>query len=249
MAGADTGGGVNLLALLRRVIELCMPDLRHCYRITRKAKVVASYPSDGKYYADVQPLRNDDTPDPKEPVVPKVEIPILWGGPKRGLVCPPDVGTHCDLSYYDGDPNYPRISNFRWLSHEAPECELTELIIQQEPGVSIKIDKKHKVITVTPTDVESEAGNDWTINAGNNVTIVAGSVATVKAPQISLLGNLTATGMGGGTGSTTEKADRKHEGSYSLNGSQTIQGNLTVSGTVKAGLFVGPVAGCASCGG
>ena len=95
----------NILSLLKRALELAMPDLRTYYRMTRKAKVVAAYASDGRYFADVQPLRNDETPDPAEPVIPQVEIPVLWGGPKRGIVCPPAAGTLCDHSYYDGDPN------------------------------------------------------------------------------------------------------------------------------------------------
>ena len=130
----------SLLSLLKRALELTMPDLRAYYRMTRKAKVVAAYASDGRYYADVQPLRNDESPDTSEPVIPRVEIPIVWGGPKRGIVCPPAVGTLCDLSYYDGDPNYPRISNFRWQTNGAPDCGLDELIIQQTPGVSLKIE-------------------------------------------------------------------------------------------------------------
>ena len=222
------GGGANLLALIRRAIELAMPDMRHYYRTTRKARVVASYASDGKYYADVQPLRNDDSPDPAEPVIPKVEIPIMWGGPKRGIVCPPDVGTHCDLSYYDGDPNYPRISNFRWLEHDAPDCELTELIIQQEPGVSIKIDKENKVITVTPTDVETEAGKSWTVESGQ--------VATIQAPTIQLIGNVTSSGPGGGEGSF------KQTGPQTINGAVTINGPLTVTGGIN-----GKVSGCSGC--
>lgn len=221
-------GGVNVLAVLRRAIELAMPDFRHYYRTTRKARVVASYASDGKYYADVQPLRNDDSPDPAEPVIPKVEIPIMWGGPKRGIVCPPDVGTHCDLSYYDGDPNYPRISNFRWLEHDAPDCELTELIIQQEPGVSIKIDKKNKVITVTPTDVETEAGKSWTVDAGQ--------VATIQAPTIRLIGNVTSGGPGGG------------DGSFHQRGPQTIVGNVEIKGSLSVSDGInGKVNGCSGC--
>ena len=240
----------DMLSLLRRAIELAMPDLRHYYRTTRKARVTAAYDSDGKYYADVQPLRNDDTPDPKEPVVPKVEIPIMWGGPKRGIVCPPAVGTYCDLSYYDGDPNYPRISNFRWHGHDAPECGLTELIIQQEPGVSITIDKAHKVIAITPSNVETEAGKDWIINAGANATIVAGQTATVQASQINLVGNITATGKSGGIGASHDKSNRTHDGSYTLNGPQTVTGAVTINGplTVTGGI-TGKVTGCTGCGG
>lgn len=131
----------DLKALLQRVIELVMPNLRHYYRVPRKGLVMKSYASAGDYYADVQPLRNDDSVDPKEPLLTKIEIPVIWGGPQRGVICPPLPGTLCDITYYDGDPNYPRISNFRWAKGQAPACEIGEFIIQQAPGVWIRIDK------------------------------------------------------------------------------------------------------------
>lgn len=202
MAGAEPGG--NALTVLKRVIELCMPNLRHYYRTTRKARVVAAYASDGAYYADVQPLRNDDSPDPSEPVVPKVEIPVLWGGTDRGLVCPPAVGTLCDLSYYDGDPNYPRISNFRWQGQGAPACELNELVIQQQPGVAIAIDQGHNIITVTPGEVR----------------ITAGAEVIVTAPEIRIVGALSCAAGEGGS-------------SHSISGNVSIEGALSVSGGIN----------------
>lgn len=235
-------GKSDLLNLLKGVIELAMPDMRHYYRMTRKARVVASYASDGSYYADVQPLRNDETDDPKEPLISRVEIPIIWGGANRGIVCPPAAGTLCDLSYYDGDPNYPRISNFRWQGNQAPECGLEELIIQKEPGVSIKIDSANKIITITPTNVETKAGKDWTVKAGQNVTVEAGAEVTVKAPQINLMGNISATGEGGGVGQSEDKSERKHTGSYTLNGPCVINGSLRVTGGID-----GRVNGCSGC--
>ena len=39
----------NPLDILRKAIELAMPDLRHYYRMVRKARVVNAYASDGKY--------------------------------------------------------------------------------------------------------------------------------------------------------------------------------------------------------
>lgn len=159
------GDSANFFSSLKQAIEICRPNLRSYYRVVRKARVVASYPADGKYYADVQPLRNDESPDPKEPVVPRVEIPVVWGGPKRGIVCPPTVGTLCDLSYYDGDPNYPRISNFRWQENVSPEANLNELVIQQEPGVMIKIDKAGNILLETKADIRLTAGGDITLKA------------------------------------------------------------------------------------
>lgn len=164
------GDSANFFAMLRQAIEICRPDFRSFYRVTRKARIVTAYPADGTYYADVQPLRNDETDDPKEPVIPKVEIPVFWGGPKRGIVCPPAAGTLCDLSYYDGDPNYPRISNFRWQENVSPEADLDELIIQQEPGVHVKIDKAHNI----------------SLETSGNITLTATGSITLKGATINL---------------------------------------------------------------
>ena len=216
----------SILKTLKRAIELAMPDLRHYYRMTRKAKIVAAYASDGKYFADVQPLRNDETPDPREPVIPQVEIPVYWGGPKRGIVCPPAVGTLCDLSYYDGDPNYPRISNFRWQGNAAPECGLEELVIQQQPGVMLKIDKDGSFLTISP--------KDWTVRVEGDATIEAQGTLTIQAPEIVKNGNETCAGVDGGTGTTTENANRTTNGSLTINGPLTVNGNIQCSGNCHA---------------
>lgn len=216
----------SILNTLKRAIELAMPDLRHYYRMTRKAKIVAAYASDGKYFADVQPLRNDETPDPREPVIPQVEIPVYWGGAKRGIVCPPAVGTLCDLSYYDGDPNYPRISNFRWQGNAAPECGLEELVIQQQPGVMLKIEKDGSFLTIGP--------KDWTVRVEGDATIEAQGTLTIQAPEIVKNGNETCAGADGGTGTTTENANRTTNGSLTINGPLTVNGNIQCSGNCHA---------------
>lgn len=212
----------SLMSLLSRIMELGMPDLRNYYRMTRKAKVVASYPADGQYFVDVQPLRNDESPDESEPVVPHVAVPVIWGGPNRGVICPPAIGTLCDLSYYDGDPNYPFISNIRWgLGQSTPNAELNEFVIQLEPGVEIRIDREKKIITLTPQDVSTEAGQSWTVKAG--------SVAKIEAPQIILQGNVTTSGQGGGMAAVEETGNRTQ------NGNLVINGDLVCSGNIHAG--------------
>ena len=218
----------DLKTLLKRVFELIMPDLRSYYRVARKARVVKTYASDGHYWADVQPLRNDESVDENEPVIPKIEIPIIWAGPKRGIVCPPLVGSYCDLSYYDGDPDYPRISNFRWHGNEAPECEIGGCIIQSEPGTYIKIDAAKKIILVTPADIEETAGGNKTVSIsgnkdeqiGGNWTIQVAGAATIKAPQILLEGNLSVKGAGGGSGESSFK------------GNLNVEGNISATGTI-----------------
>ncbi len=225
---------IDLKALLKRIVELVMPDLRSYYRVVRKARVVKSYASAGKYWADVQPLRNDDSQDPAEPVIPKVEIPILWGGPDRGIVCPPVKGTHCDLEYYDGDPDYPRISNFRWHNHKAPGIDVGGFIIQHSSGTFIKIDPDKNIIHATPANRHNEIGKDknenigavWTMNVGGNAGIKAGGTATIEAPQIRMIGNMSATGAGGGTGISSEKCNK------TLIGNLEVQGNIHATGTI-----------------
>lgn len=237
---ADKG---NLLDLLRQALELAMPDMRHYYRVVKKARVVASYASDGRYYADVQPLRNDGTEDEHEPVVPKVEIPVLWAGPQRGVVCPPMVGTLCDLSYYDGDPHYPTITNFRHAGGDAPAAELNEFVIQLEPGVEIRIDREKQVVTLTPQNVKTEAGKNWTIEAGNNAvikagkeaTLQAGTVSNIVAPLINLCGLIVCKSFDGkGKGRAEFEGDVVIRGSQEVTENTTTGGNSTVGGNSHA---------------
>jgi len=190
----------DLKNLLKRVVELVMPNLRHYYRLPRKGMVVKSYASDGSYWADVQPLRNDDSVDEREPVISRVEIPILWGGPSRGVVCPPAPGTFCDIEYYDGDPDYPRISNFRWARNGAPACEVGAFIIQQSPGVFIKITPEGNIVHKTGADLVNEIGGDKSETVGGSWGIEVSGPATIKAPEITLDGEVMVTGnlMAGG---------------------------------------------------
>lgn len=239
MAGSDLK--IDLRALLKRAVELVMPNLRSYYRVTRKAKIEKTYLSDGHYWADVQPCRNDDSVDYNEPVIPKVEIPVIWAGPKRGIVCPPVKGTYCDLSYYDGDPNYPRISNFRWHDMEAPEVEIGGLIIQRQPGTAIKIDCQNNIIEITPANQQldigqgktekiggnasAEIGGNKTENVGGTWTVRVAGPVSISAPQISLAGNLSVTGIAGGGGG----------GQSQFNGQMQLTGNLEIGGNVNIG--------------
>ena len=230
----------ELVSLIRRVVELSMPNLRHYYRVARKARVVNAYASDGRYWADVQPLRNDETDDTTEPLVAKVEIPVLWGGPERGVVCPPAPGTLCDLTYYDGDLDYPRISNFRWKGNAAPACEVGAFIIQADPGTSIKIDSEKKIIQITPTDVEVHAGGNSVAEIGGDKIETIVGTWTIKAPLIIQEGNVQSSGPGGEVGTVSTKAHTSQEGSYDLTGTMTVD-NLVVRGsvTVAEGVQIG----------
>lgn len=236
-------GDVDLKKLLQRAIELVRPDLRHYYRLPRKGRVMKSYASDGSYWADVQPLRNDDSDDPNEPLISRVEIPILWGGPERGVVCPPTVGTLCDITFYDGDPNYPRISNFRWEKNKAPACELGAFVIQQKPGVFIRITPEGNIVNKTDADRVNEIGGaktetvgaNWTIEVGGSAHLKASTAATIEAPQINNVGNLSTVGTGGGSGTETKNCDTTQTGNFTLDGNLQVNGNINATGTVIDG--------------
>lgn len=229
----------DLKALLKRAIELAMPDFRAYCRMPVKGVVVKTYDAaDGRYWADVQPCRNDESIDDREPVIPRVEIPIFWGGPQRGLVCPPLVGTRCVVNFFGGDPNYPFIAHFRWHGNGAPDCEVGGIIIQRAPGTHIKVDAENNIIHITPADALADIGGDKQESVGGSWTIQVAGEATIQAPTINLRGNLSAVGSEGGVGQETKSADTTHTGSYQLTGPMTITGNLVVAGTITAQNYV-----------
>lgn len=230
---------LNLLHLIQRAVEIAMSNLRTYYRVVCKARIVATYPAEnGRYWADVQPLRNDESVDEKEPVIPRVEIPIMWAGPNRGVVCPPLVDSLCDLEYYDGDPNFPRISNFRWTGNGSPACEVGAYVIQHSDGTFIKIDATKNIIQVTPANS--------TVKIGDSKTETIGTVWTLKCPLIIQQGNVQSSGPDGQIGNVTCKANTQQEGSYTLlgpikctdlevTGNVKIGGNLDIAGNSSAG--------------
>lgn len=230
----DKAAKRDIIDTIRRIVELAMPNLRHYYRMTRKGKIVGVYASDGQYFADVQPLRNDESADENEPVVPRVALPVLWGGPNRGVVCPPQEGTLCDLAYYDGDPNYPYISNIRWgMGKDAPLAELNEFVIQLESGCEIRIDKEKQVVTLTPENVRTKAGKAWTVEA-KEVLVRGAEKVTVEAREIFQNGNVTTGGADGTSGTVTERATRTQHGNLTINGNLSVSGNIDCSGTSTA---------------
>ncbi|MEG6552453.1 baseplate assembly protein, partial [Desulfocurvibacter africanus] len=93
---------------------------------------------------------------------------------------PPQVGVVCDLAYYDGDPNFPHVSNFRWPEDTAPACELDGFIIQADPDTYIKIDAGRRILHVTPANAEASIGGDWLVKVEGDVRVEAGGTITHK---------------------------------------------------------------------
>jgi len=135
MAEREKLDGRSLKKLLKAAVEAVAPDLRQSMKQSRRARITAVKPSaGGSYVCSVQAVLNDGRPDPAAPVIPDVEIPVMWAGPNRGVVCPPTVGEFCDIGFYDGDANSPFITNFR-PNGQAPEAEEGAFMIQHGAGV------------------------------------------------------------------------------------------------------------------
>lgn len=185
----NTEPAPDLREVLRRAIELAQPNLRKYVRMPRKGRIVKAYKVEGTYYADVQPLTNDGSPDPDEPMYPKLDLPVIWGGSDRGVVCPPRAGTPCVVGYYDGDPNFPFIQDIRWS--EPPETELEEFVIHLDKKVELRIDKNRNVnIKVNVRPEETKKGkkreNCLLIEVGDDKDDGEGLPAKIvfRAPEI-----------------------------------------------------------------
>jgi Uncharacterized protein conserved in bacteria len=201
--------GRALKKLLKQAIEAVGPDLRGCMALPRKARVTAVKPAGGTYVCSVQPVLNDGRADPNAPVIPDVEIPCVWAGPNRGLICPPAEGELCDLGFYDGDPDSPFIMSFRPSS--APEAELDELMLQHSPGVRIGFKADGTVIIEAP-----------------KVEVKATEKATVTAPEIILDGQVKIT-----KGLEVEK-DIRSKGKIEAGGNIKAGGNINADGNIMA---------------
>ncbi len=170
----------GLKELLRRAIEKIAPDLRKTMALPRRAKVMEVKPAGGTYVCSVQAVLNDGSPDPDAPLIPNVEIPTVWAGPNRGIVCPPTAGEYCDLGFYDGDLNCPYITNFR--PSRAPAVELDSLMIQHSPGIRLGFKPDGTVIVEAP-HVEVTAKGHVTVKA-DTIECAAQTHIKAEAPLI-----------------------------------------------------------------
>jgi hypothetical protein len=161
----------ELAKSLKVIIKQLFPELNG-YSYPVKARVVKVHEAAGKidamkkvYSADVQPLLPDGGVDGKSPVVPDVEIPVIWAGPLRGVYCLPAVGAVVRLCYYYNDPALPYIDAVLGEGYQAPEHPLGSFVIQHSSGVRIEIGKDKKVTIITDDNVEVTAGKTLNLKA------------------------------------------------------------------------------------
>jgi len=231
--------------LLKQVIETIAPDLRRNMALPRLAKVTAVKPAGGTYVCSLQPVLNDRRPDPDAPVIPDVEIPIIWAGPDRGLVCPPKVDEYCVVGFYDGDPNSPFIINFRPSS--APAAELDSLMIQHSPGVRLGFKPDGTVLVEAPNieakatgHIKAEAATAE-VTVGQSAEISAGAQVSITAPLVKIDGHVKITGAisaepgRGGSGFEVRGDIKIVQGGLESQDDVISHSNMKADGKVNAG--------------
>lgn len=153
----------------------------------RKAKVIKTYDAEDTYLCDVEILNNDESVDESYPIISKVRIPQIVAGEGRGIIAPPEVDSLCDISFYNGDINYPVVSNFRVTTSFA-KAKMDELHIANSSETFIKMDKEG-ILTIKSEKVVVDC-KDATVTADTVVVESSKTVdiecadATVKADTV-----------------------------------------------------------------
>lgn len=156
-------GAKELKETFRAIILEIFPELQG-YHYPIKAKVVKVYEAAGKasefnnlYACDVQPLKKDGAIDEYSPVIPDVEIPVIWGGPQRGIYALPEVGTIVRLGFYYHDPAQPYIDAILGVGYEMPEHLVGSLIIQQSTGIKIEINQLGEILIKSKEKITADS--------------------------------------------------------------------------------------------
>ncbi len=131
-------------AEIKKILISILKEIYPIGSFVRMASVVQTYKVSDKYVCDIKVLNNDGTEDENFPQINSVEIPVIWAGSKRGIICPPEKDMICDVYFLNGDINFPRISNFR-NKQDYPQAEIGELVVQQNEETYIKIDKDNNI--------------------------------------------------------------------------------------------------------
>lgn len=195
------GSMQDRLAILRAIFLEIFPEFRG-YHFPVRARVVRVHEDAGRigdhgrrYSVDVQPLRPDGSEDDQAPVIPDVELPVIWAGPGRGIYALPEVGSIVRIGFYYNDPSAPFVDAVLGYGFDCPAHPAGSLIIQQADGTSIEIDPEHNVHLRTPETLIGDIGKSWKIKTesaeiqcSKTALVTAGETAHVDAPQVNLAG-------------------------------------------------------------
>jgi len=134
-----------------------------------------------RYSVDVQVLAPDGSDDGDWPILPDVEISVLWAGPNRGVYCTLAEGAIVRVGFEYGDVNRPYIESITGRGYDAPDHPVGAWVVQSGD-----------------TRVEISAGGEVRIVGMSGVTIDAGSDGTVELKGASVKLSAPAVDLGSG---------------------------------------------------
>lgn len=156
---------------MQGIFKAIFPELNG-YHYPIRARVTAVHEAGGTvgdfnkiYSIDVQPLKPDGSVDDMQPVIPDVELPVLWAGPQRGIYCLPVIGAIVRLAYYYNDPAQPFIDAVLADGYDAPDHPVGALIIQQVAGVKIEITRDGQINIKTGKKITMAGGPEIDLSA------------------------------------------------------------------------------------
>lgn len=169
----------ELTKILKALVLEIFPELTG-YHFPIRARVVKVHEAAGRidefnrlYSVDVQPLKRDGSVDDAAPVIPDVEIPVLWAGPGRGVYCLPVVGAMVRVAFYYNDPSHPFVDAVLGEGFDSPAHPLGSFIVQHSDGTRIEIDAQKNIYLLTPATGEMNAGGEAKVTAPK-VTLAGG---------------------------------------------------------------------------
>ncbi|GAB6100444.1 hypothetical protein JCM16358_23230 [Halanaerocella petrolearia] len=192
-------GVKELKDIVRKIVLEVFPELQG-YQYPIKAKVVKVHESGGKvnefdnlYSCDVQPLKKDGSVDEESPVIPDVEIPVVWAGDQRGVFCLPKKGTVCRIGFYYNDPAHPYLDAVLPQGYEIPDHAIDSIIIQHSEGIKIEITPKGEILVKTSEKMTAEIEKlleviipNFTLEANSNgeLKVNASKEVTLTSPLV-----------------------------------------------------------------
>ncbi len=149
----------NLKESIVKIVRSAFSELNG-YSHTIKAEVVRVYEDkENQYFVDLQPLDKHGNIDKNKPVIPKVKLPVIWGGKDRGVFALPEPKTRVRIGFDYNDPACPYVDEILWEGHDVPKVSRGSFIIQHSKGIRIEIMADGMIKIHTTEDIQITSKN------------------------------------------------------------------------------------------
>lgn len=200
-------GVVTMVNDAAATVRVKLPDSDNI--VSKELPVLVQKTQDNKAY---------DLPDVGEQVV----CLFLTNGLEQGFVLGSPYSSVDRPPVSTRDKKHYLFSDGSWFEYDREQHKFTGVI-------------KGDVDLVVDHDAAIDVGNNLAATVGKTASIEAGTSVNITAPVISLEGNVSMVGSGGGQGTETKTVNTEQTGSFKLNGSLTVNGSITASGSIMDG--------------